>query len=102
MDQINALKLIHLIDDGAVFYINGQEVERFKMPNGIINSSTRASRGGEAVVEDPVIISKDVLVVGLNRISVSVHQSSPGSSDCLLYTSPSPRDATLSRMPSSA
>ena len=26
----------------------------------------------------------------------------PSSSDCLLYTSPSPRDATLSRMPSSA
>ena len=25
-----------------------------------------------------------------------------GDSDCLLYTSPSPRDATLSRMPSSA
>ena len=25
-----------------------------------------------------------------------------GSIDCLLYTSPSPRDATLSRMPSSA
>ena len=28
--------------------------------------------------------------------------SSSGSADCLLYTSPSPRDATLSRMPSSA
>ena len=26
----------------------------------------------------------------------------PGNYDCLLYTSPSPRDATLSRMPSSA
>ena len=26
----------------------------------------------------------------------------PGNTDCLLYTSPSPRDATLSRMPSSA
>ena len=25
-----------------------------------------------------------------------------GQADCLLYTSPSPRDATLSRMPSSA
>ena len=25
-----------------------------------------------------------------------------GKNDCLLYTSPSPRDATLSRMPSSA
>ena len=28
--------------------------------------------------------------------------SSNGNVDCLLYTSPSPRDATLSRMPSSA
>ena len=26
----------------------------------------------------------------------------PGDNPCLLYTSPSPRDATLSRMPSSA
>ena len=26
----------------------------------------------------------------------------PANKDCLLYTSPSPRDATLSRMPSSA
>ena len=43
----------------------------------------------------------------------TAHQSAPRSvdrshpdhargSDCLLYTSPSPRDATLSRMPSSA
>ena len=29
-------------------------------------------------------------------------QTNTGSSGCLLYTSPSPRDATLSRMPSSA
>ena len=28
--------------------------------------------------------------------------NTPPSPDCLLYTSPSPRDATLSRMPSSA
>ena len=28
--------------------------------------------------------------------------STPDSQTCLLYTSPSPRDATLSRMPSSA
>ena len=31
------------------------------------------------------------------------HEKDEGeSADCLLYTSPSPRDATLSRMPSSA
>ena len=38
--------------------------------------------GGEAVVEDPVIISKDVLVVGLINIRFS-YQSSPGSSDVM-------------------
>ena len=31
-----------------------------------------------------------------------VYAALKGSMDCLLYTSPSPRDATLSRMPSSA
>ena len=30
------------------------------------------------------------------------YEGSKGIKDCLLYTSPSPRDATLSRMPSSA
>ena len=30
------------------------------------------------------------------------NRSGPGHKACLLYTSPSPRDATLSRMPSSA
>ena len=36
--------------------------------------------------------------------SIGVHPHDAGKTDlaCLLYTSPSPRDATLSRMPSSA
>ena len=34
--------------------------------------------------------------------AVMYHLSSREFKDCLLYTSPSPRDATLSRMPSSA
>ena len=53
------------------------------MPAGVINSDTRASSGGEARVNDSVNIPKEVLLVGLNRISVSVHQSSPGSSDIM-------------------
>ena len=32
----------------------------------------------------------------------STHLNKPVYNSCLLYTSPSPRDATLSRMPSSA
>ena len=33
------------------------------------------------------------------NVDVTIH---PSFTNCLLYTSPSPRDATLSRMPSSA
>ena len=43
----------------------------------------------------------------LRKIENGIQNSSMSASleefsDCLLYTSPSPRDATLSRMPSSA
>ena len=40
---------------------------------------------------------KHNLVKKVTHIIITAHFS-----DCLLYTSPSPRDATLSRMPSSA
>ena len=36
------------------------------------------------------------------QIFIYFRQIFPENRDCLLYTSPSPRDATLSRMPSSA
>ena len=38
---------------------------------------------------------EDMLITLSNRFGIESHT-------CLLYTSPSPRDATLSRMPSSA
>ena len=34
--------------------------------------------------------------------SLQVHSCKPNGDDCLLYTSPSPRDLSTSRMPSSA
>ena len=36
------------------------------------------------------------------KIQVARHPQRPSTLDCLLYTSPSPRDGLLSRMPSSA
>ena len=51
------------------------------LPQWAFSAATRAATTGETVLED----ADDT-------------QSGP----CLLYTSPSPRDATLSRMPSSA
>ena len=41
-----------------------------------------------------------ILSIGLLGGDAGIQNTQP--TDCLLYTSPSPRDATLSRMPSSA
>ena len=81
LDAIVELQIVHLIDDGAVFYINGQEVARFEMPDGAITYVTESTGTGDGEIEGPVIVPKSALVPGLNRISVEVHQASPGSSD---------------------
>ena len=53
--------------------------------------------GGYPIKKGAVLIlDGDVIALG-NQDSIV-----PDGKDCLLYTSPSPRDATLSRMPSSA
>ena len=55
--------------------------------------------GVAAVVEEHIILKSDLA----QMVNMAVVQSGiDPSKDCLLYTSPSPRDATLSRMPSSA
>ena len=40
--------------------------------------------------------------VRLSQLAQAIESGMPADIDCLLYTSPRPRDATLSRMPSSA
>ena len=51
----------------------------------------------EKKIKNFIITSGGNMIKELNDNFVHVHQL-----PCLLYTSPSPRDATLSRMPSSA
>ena len=41
-------------------------------------------------------------IISGDKVVSYVHNSAAQDMGCLLYTSPSPRDATLSRMPSSA
>ena len=52
---------------------------------------------GSAVISRLQNLDNDIVQLVIKKVLVS-----DLSKDCLLYTSPSPRDATLSRMPSSA
>lgn len=77
-----SLQLSHVIDDGAVFYINGVEVDRFNMPEGPVTSSTLASTlVRNAIYEGPFNLPSGNLVAGKNRFSVEVHQDNPVNSD---------------------
>ena len=77
-----SLELQHVIDDGAVFYINGVEADRFNMPNGAIAASTHADPAvRDAVYEGPFNLPTGDLVAGVNRFSVELHQQTFPSTD---------------------
>ena len=80
----SALTTSLLVDDGAVIYLNGNEVERINIDPGIVTYSTPAQEavGGddEKTFFDWVLDPAD-LVAGENVIAVEVHQRSQTSSD---------------------
>ncbi|MHC4719883.1 MAG: lamin tail domain-containing protein, partial [Planctomycetota bacterium] len=79
------LRMTTLIDDGAVFYINGAEVYRLGMPGGAISYSTLADRTvNNAATEGPFTIPSGSLVAGDNVFAVEVHQVTNNSSDIVL------------------
>jgi hypothetical protein len=76
------LKLRHVIDDGAVFYLNGEELYRYNMPDGDVTFATPSSTGiGNAVFAGPLVVPSGDLKLGENVLAVEVHQFTPGSND---------------------
>ncbi len=76
------IKIATVIDDGAVFYLNGTEIFRLGMPEGPINASTLASRPvGDAEWEGSFTVPVDHLLIGTNLLAVELHQTDPTSSD---------------------
>ncbi|MGC8743043.1 MAG: lamin tail domain-containing protein [Verrucomicrobiia bacterium] len=78
------VQLSYLIDDGAVFYINGREVHRIRMNNAgspVPYNALADTAVGDATIEGPVTLPVSVLQKGTNYIAVEVHQSSATSSD---------------------
>ena len=82
LNDLDEFRLRHVIDDGAVFYLNGSEVLRFNMTNDEITSSTFATASITDVgISNFVSIPTELLRLGDNRISVEVHQASNFSPD---------------------
>ena len=70
------LQLHALVDDGAVFYLNGVELYRENMPKGTVLFSTpAASRVGDPTFHSPVMLSAEALVAGENLVAVELHQA---------------------------
>jgi hypothetical protein len=82
---VGSLTFSNLIDDGAVFYLNGVEVRRVGMSSNPVAYSSLASRTvGDATVFDVFHLTGDGmtnLITGGNVLAVEVHQWSAGSSD---------------------
>jgi hypothetical protein len=74
---VTALQLSVIVDDGAVVYVNGTEVNRTRMPAGTITHdswasssiSTTNARANPTIVDVPV----NLLVNGNNIIAVETH-----------------------------
>ena len=72
-----------VLDDGAVYYLNGQEIGRSGMPSGAVTFTTAAGRTvGDATEELGIITaSGSALVNGTNVLAEEIHQTNRTSSD---------------------
>jgi len=84
-NQVNNPMLVfsNLLDDGAVFYLNGSEVLRSTMPPGPVTYTTLASGLQEAFVFQMAHVLATNLLPGDNVLAVELHQCVTNSSDAV-------------------
>ncbi|MBI3878126.1 MAG: lamin tail domain-containing protein [Verrucomicrobia bacterium] len=72
-----------IVDDGAVYYLNGKEVGRVGMPGGNIAAVTPANRNvGDPAEEKAVItVPGNAIYRGTNVLAVELHNVAPNSPD---------------------
>jgi hypothetical protein len=76
-----ALRFRALLDDGAVFYVNGAEVARVGMGPDPVSYSTFASRTVPQAGFEEFIAGAPALVAGTNLLAVEVHQAAANGLD---------------------
>jgi hypothetical protein len=73
-----------LRDDGAIVFLNGNEIVRSNMPLGEVGADTPAATNVSGATESQFFefyLDGELLKEGENVIAVEVHQDKPGSSD---------------------
>ncbi len=77
------LQINFLVDDGAVFYLNGKQIHRVNMKErGSIRYTTRALGSVlDAELSGPIVLSGTSLKQGKNVLAVEVHQYSTNDRD---------------------
>jgi hypothetical protein len=83
--SISGLLAGAFVDDGAVWYVNGREAGRLRIPgnlpaDGVTNGFLGTSPNNEGQLS-ALLLPGTNLVTGENLLAVEVHQSSIGSSD---------------------
>ena len=82
--SVYALKVGLRRDDGAIVYLNGNEIVRDNMPTGAVTYLDYAS-GAEGGIDEDTYFVFEVdpadLIVGTNYIAVEIHQANATSSD---------------------
>ena len=67
----------HVVDDGAVFYLNGTELVRYNMPAGPVSQCTRASSSVDAACRENTFA--DLMFQRTNVLVVELHEFNPGT-----------------------
>ncbi|MDB6027318.1 MAG: uncharacterized protein JWM68_3541 [Verrucomicrobiales bacterium] len=102
---VNAvLTFSNRIDDGAVFYINGNEVQRVRMPLAPTNIlydtlATTTPSGGDATAWEVFGISATNAIIGDNVLAAEVHQTSSNSTDIVFGSALSFAPLSVTRGP---
>ena len=77
-----AFVVTNYLSDGAVYYLNGAEVTRIRMPSGVVSYATPAAATNFPVGHADIFgIDGNTLQSGTNILQVEVHQAANSSAD---------------------
>ena len=89
VQNVASLSLVNIkifVDDGAVVYLNGVEIGRYNMPQGVISYATYSITFNNGEYAD-FTVPAGMLNEGYNLLSVEVHQTNATSSDLIFNAS---------------